>query len=166
MRASSAALRASSARVSVLTMLACIVCTSTRKFRTSSTRSALVWAVSPALCAAMFSVASARACAVATTCASCSVFFVWSLSDTGGRTAQALPKETQCNWAELDVKEYNYNREMVHYIPPLHWGGKTEHKNTQTIPTSRGHTHRTYNMMLGIQTVQQSTKSTHHHSPP
>ena len=43
-----------------------------------------------------------------------------AIDDTGGRTAQALPKETYCTGQVRRQKNYNYNSEIVHYIPPLH----------------------------------------------
>ena len=77
---------------------------------------------------------------------------------TGGEDRAGPPQRDTVHWTDETLKELQLNREEVHYIPNLHWVGETGRKNTKTIPTSRGHVHRTYNMMLGIQTVQQSTR--------
>ena len=78
-------------------------------------------------------------------------------ANTGGRTVQALPKETQVTGQMRRQKNYNY-REYQCSLYTLHWVGETGRKAHKTIPTFRGHAHRTYNMKVVTQIVQQSTK--------
>ena len=79
-------------------------------------------------------------------------------SDTGGRTVQVLPREAQVTGQNRRTKELQLQRGNVHYIPALHWAGETGRKTHKKSPLPGGTHTGWYNMILVVQTVQQSTR--------
>ena len=60
-----------------------------------------------------------------------------------GEDCAAPPQRGTGHWEDWRSKNNNYKGKNIHYIPALHWVGKTKCKIHQEIPTSRGHIRRT-----------------------